>query len=114
MKGRAGGKFDLDMLYEWTMGGGIMMVEGMRQINRIAKGLRDNDIGVRIALDDHHEDRTKPNVAVRQGALLGVLLAIFLAGMHWSSSFPAPVSTVLTSAALLAAAAVLWILLRIA
>ena len=113
LKKRAWEMADNRRLYEWTVGSGIMMVEALRQVNRLGKGLRDNDIGVRIALDDHPEDNASANLAVRRGILLGVLVLIFLLAMHWSPRYPAPVSTLLGIAAFLAAAAILWVLLRI-
>src|SRR5262249_39669807 len=113
LKKRAWEMADSKRLYEFTMGSGIMMVEAMRQVNRFAKGLRDNDLGVRIALDEHEEGQGKANLGVRQGIFLGALVMIFLSAMHWSTRYPAPISTILAVIAFFAAAAMLWALLRI-
>ena len=113
LRRRTSSMMDTKVISEWTMGAGIMLAEGIRQVNRIGKGLRDNDLGVRVAVDSSHEDQTKSNLAVRQGILMGALLMVFLAAMHFSTRVPAPFSTYLSAAAFVAAGGVLWILLRL-
>ena len=99
---RASSMLDAKVMTEWTVGAGIMLAEGMRQVNRIGKSLRDNDLGVKVAVDTSHEDQTGANRAVRQGILMGALLLVFLLCMHFSSRVPAPFSTYLSAAAFVA------------
>src|SRR5262249_30329600 len=110
---RASSLLDTKAISEWTAGAGIMLVEGLRQVNRIGKGLRDNDLGVKVSVDPSNEDQLSSNQAVRQSMFMGVLLLIFLLAMHFSTRVPAPFSTYLSAVAFVAAGGVLWTLLRL-
>lgn len=110
---RASSLLDGKTFSEWTVGTGMMMAEGLRQVNRIGKSLRDNDLGVRVALDSNHEEQAKSNLALRQSILMGLLLAVFLLAMHYATRLPAPFSTWVTAVAFAAAGGALWILLRL-
>jgi len=79
---------------DWFLGSGLLFFEAMRQVNRLAEGLRENDISLGVDLQNG-EDTGKTHKRIRSGILIGMLLILFLACLRfavgaegiWSSGF---------------------------
>ncbi len=101
-------------LSDWLLGSGLLMAEGVRQFNRVADGLRADDLAIRVATGGLDRDgAAKTNRPVRNGIGMGMLLILFLVSMRWIVSAPPPFAAVGAGTAALAALGVLWILVRL-
>ena len=89
---------------DWFVGSGLLMFEGMRQISRMAEGLRENDIslGVDLQTDD---DSSKIHERIRSGILIGMLLVVLLASLRFAVSVQGAWSAALSAVAVAAALA---------
>ena len=93
--------------------GGMLMLEGMRQLAHLADGLRDDELSFRVAAGSTGPGETEEsNRKVRKGIGVTVLLVTLLITLHWSGSAPAEYKVVAQVAAGCSAVALLWILLR--
>ena len=70
---------------DWFIGSGLLFFESMRQINRLAEGLRENDISVGVDLQQG-EDSGKTDERIRLGIFVGMLLLIFLGSLRFAFS----------------------------
>lgn len=93
--------------------GGMLMIEGMRQLATLADGLRDDELSLRVAAGSAGPgEAQEQNRKVRKGIGVTVLLMVLLIGLHWSGPAGQEYSAVAASVAACAAVALLWILMR--
>jgi hypothetical protein len=102
-----------DIGSQWIMGSGLLAMEGLRQFTRFADGFRDNDLAFTFAPALSEEAVRKANRAVRTGVLVAVLLMVFLICLRWGPRAPAPWSGIVSAAAVISAALLLWLLWRL-
>lgn len=102
-----------DIISQWVMGSGLLTLESMRQATRMAEGFRDDDLTFSFAPALSEDAARGANRAIRTGAVLAILLMIFLVCLRWGPSTPAPWSGFATLLGVLAAAGLLWVLARI-
>jgi len=73
---------------DWLMGAGLLMVEGFRQVNRIAEDFRDEDVSVRVNVAGSGAS-AGDSTADRSAALFivgGFLLAFLLLCLRWAAA----------------------------
>jgi hypothetical protein len=80
-------------------------------MNRLAEGLRENDISMSVDLQ-RDEDNTKVHQRIRLGILIGMLLVVFLACLRFAESAGGAWSTALSGVAVVAAFALFWFVSR--
>jgi hypothetical protein len=97
---------------EWAVGSGLLMFGALREMNRFAEEMRENDVRAGIDFDERpSEEVQRPRSWY--GLLLAALLVVFLAGLRWGSSAPEPWSVLLKILAAAALPAMFWAISRI-
>jgi hypothetical protein len=101
-----------DVGAQWLMGGGLLGIETMRQVSRLADGLRDNDLSLTLAPSLSEEASRDANRVVRNGVIVAVLVAVFLVCLRWGPQAPPASPGLVAGLALISAAGLLWMLSR--
>ena len=83
----------------------------MRQISRLAEGLRENDISMGVDLRDD-DDSSKAHDRIRSGILIGMLLVTLLASLRFAVIAQGVWSTALSAIAIASALALFWFVSR--
>jgi hypothetical protein len=85
LRTRLGDMVNRETASDWFIGSGLLFFESMRQINRLAEGLRENDVS--MSLDLQNGDNTsKTHRRIRSGILIGMLLILFLACLRFATA----------------------------
>lgn len=105
---------DAAAVKEWSVGLGLLTVGAMREANRLAEELRDNNLTweVKSAEPDLHEDdKTGPplRIVLSAGALLVALLVL----LRWGSALRTPAPGLIPVLALCALAGLFWTVSKI-
>lgn len=95
---------------EWAVGSGLVMVSALREMNRLAEEMRDNDITVGVDLVE--PIRLSRPVRRANGVMLGSLLLMLLLSLIWGESAPAPWSILLKVVAVGTLPAMFWAVSR--
>ena len=96
---------------DWFIGSGLLFFESMRQMNRLAEGLRENDISMGVDLQ-RGEDSGKTPERIRSGILIGMLLLVFLGCLRFAFAASGGWSTALSLVATVAGFALFWFVSR--
>jgi hypothetical protein len=96
---------------DWFIGSGLLFFESLRQMNRMAEGLRENDLSLGVDLQ-RDEDPTKIHQRIRLGILIGMLLMVFLACLRYAVSAEGALSAALSAVALATGFALFWFVSR--
>jgi hypothetical protein len=96
---------------DWFVGSGLLVFESMRQISRLAEGLRENDISMGVDLRDD-DDSSKAHDRIRSGILIGMLLVVLLASLRFAVIAQGGWSTALSAVAIASALALFWFVSR--
>jgi hypothetical protein len=93
------------------IGSGLLFFESLRQFNRLAEGLRENDLslGVDVQTDD---DPAKTHQRIRSGIFIGMLLVVFLVCLRFAVSAEGAWSTAFSAVAIATAFALFWFVSR--
>jgi hypothetical protein len=83
----------------------------MRQLNRLAEGIRENDISMGVDLQ-HDEDAEKVHQRIRSGIFIGMLLVVFLGCLRFAVSAEGAWLAALSTVAVAAAFALFWFVSR--
>jgi hypothetical protein len=102
-----------DMARDWTVSTGILMFGAMREANRLAEEVRENNLTMGLEMAGVRGDSRHANRAVRMGILLGILLVILLACLRWGSSLPQPAASFVLAIALIALIGLFWAVSKI-
>jgi len=70
---------------DWFIGSGLLFFETVRQMNRLAEGVRENDVALGVDLQSG-SDTAKAHVRIRRGVLIGMLVIVFLASLRFAMS----------------------------
>jgi hypothetical protein len=108
---RLGELMNRETASDWLLGSGLLFFELMRQMNRFAEGLRENDMSLGVDLE-REKDSAKGHARIRLGILIGMLLVVFLACLRFALSAGGVWSTVLSLVAVAAAFALFWFVSR--
>ena len=96
---------------DWFIGSGLVFFEAMRQMNRLAEGLRENDISLGVDIqNDQHE--VNPHKRILSGVLIGMLFVAFLACLRFAISAQGLTSAVLSALAIATGFALFWFVSR--
>ncbi len=87
---------------------GLLMLESLRQVNRLAEDFRDKDLLLAVERQSPPEDSRIGNKRVRYGIYAGMLLALLVVSLRLAASAPAPVSGVCAAVAVVAGAGLFW------
>jgi hypothetical protein len=96
---------------DWFVGSGLVFFEAMRQVNRLAEGLRENDISLGVETQNG-EDEDKARGRIRLGILIGMLFVLFLACLRFAVSAEGVWSAALSALAIASAFALFWFVSR--
>jgi hypothetical protein len=96
---------------DWFVGSGLVFFEAMRQVNRMAEGLRENDISLGVDVLDG-EDDGKAHRRIRLGILIGMLFVLFLACLRFAASAEGVWSVALSTLAIATGFALFWFVSR--
>ncbi len=78
---------------DWLLGSGLLMVEALRQMSRLAEDFRDDDVSLRVNLassggpDEGHRSADRSTALLIMG---GLLLAILLVTLRWGFALSGP------------------------
>ena len=111
LRARLGEMATRDTASDWFIGSGLLFFESLRQMNRLAEGLRENDFSMGVDLQ-RDEDNTKVHERIRLGILIGMLLVVFLACLRFAVSAEGAWSAVLSGLAVIAGFALFWFVSR--
>jgi len=96
---------------DWFIGSGLLFFESLRQMNRLAEGLRENDLSLSVDLQ-RDEDSPKAHQRIRLGILIGMLLVVFLACVRFAAAAEGAGSVALSAVALVTGFALFWFVSR--
>ena len=97
---------------EWSAGIGLLTFGAMREANRLAEELRENNLSLEVAPElDLEEPDDKDRPGFRLGLLACVLLIALLGSLRWGSSLREPAPAVIL--ALGALIALFWLVAKI-
>jgi hypothetical protein len=98
---------------DWFVGSGLVFFEAMRQVNRLAEGLRENDISLGVDVPNGDEDdERKAHKRIRLGILIGMLFVLFLACLRFAVSTEGVWSVALSMLAIASGFALFWFVSR--
>jgi len=97
---------------DWFVGSGLVFFEAMRQVNRLAEGLRENDISLGVETQNGEDDEGKAQKRIRLGILIGMLFVLFLACLRFAVSAEGIWSAALSALAIASAFALFWFVSR--
>jgi hypothetical protein len=97
---------------DWFVGSGLVFFEAMRQVNRLAEGLRENDISLGVEAQNGEDDEGKAHTRIRLGILIGMLFVLFLACLRFAVSADGIWSAALSALAIASAFALFWFVSR--
>jgi hypothetical protein len=96
---------------DWFIGSGLVFFEAMRQVNRLAEGLRENDISLGVDLQNG-QDAEKAHKRIRSGILIGMLFVAFVACLRFAVSSEGVWSAALSTLAIVTGFALFWFVSR--
>jgi hypothetical protein len=111
LKTRLGELLSRETASDWFVGSGLVFFEAMRQVNRLAEGLRESDISLGVDVQNGQDDG-KAHQRIRSGVLIGMLLVAFLACLRFAVSAEGVWSTILSTLAIATAFALFWFVSR--
>lgn len=91
---------------DWLLGSGLLMVEALRQMSRLAEDFRDDDVSLRVNLASSGGQDIGHRTADRSAALLivgGLLLAVLLLSLRWGFALSGPWAATAATCGVLAA-----------
>jgi len=96
---------------DWFIGSGLLFFEAIRQMNRVAEGLRENDLSVGV---DVQTDTSTASAhrRIRHGIFIGMLLVVFLASLRFAASASGAASVVFSTIAFITGFALFWFVSR--
>ncbi len=111
LRTRLGEMANRETASEFFLGSGLVFFEAMRQVNRLAEGLRENDISLGVDVPNGADER-KGHQRIRWGILVGMLFVAFLACLRFAVSTQGILSAVLSTLAIATGSALFWFVSR--
>lgn len=99
---------------EWAFGSSLLMLGAVREMNRLAKEMRENDITVGVDVSDWRRPESSGAGRPVYLMILVGLLGLFLASLHWGNAAPEPWSLLLKVLAVVTLPAMFWAISKIA
>ncbi len=104
---------DPQRLKEWAAGAGLMLFGSLREANRLAEEVRDNNLTMLVKTTAPTENRRQANRGVSTRFSLAFLLLAFLLCLHWGSTAAEPTASILRVTAVAALGGLFWVVSRI-
>jgi hypothetical protein len=104
---------DPSVVREWASGAGLLMFGAMRQANRLAEEVRENNLTIGSELESTDGDSHQANRDVRLGIFAGILLVILLFSLRWGATLPKPAATLVLGIAPFALIGLFWAIAKI-
>ena len=111
LRTRLGEMLSRETASDWFIGSGLVFFEAMRQVNRLAEGLRESDISLGVDIQNG-QDQEKAHQRIRSGILIGMLFVAFLACLRFAVNAEGTWSTVLSALAIATGFALFWFVSR--
>lgn len=111
LRTRLGDMMNRETASDWFIGSGLLFFETMRQMNRLAEGLRENDLSMGVDLQGER-DPAKTHRRIRLGIFIGMLLVVFLASLRFAMSADGAWSWALSAVAIITGFALFWFVSR--
>jgi hypothetical protein len=111
LRTRLGEMANRETASDWFIGSGLLFFEVIRQMNRVAEGLRENDLSLGVDLQGERNP-AKAHRRIRLGIFIGMLLVVFLASLRFASSALGAVSWVFSIVAIITGFALFWFVSR--
>jgi hypothetical protein len=99
---------------EWSVGLGLLSFGAMREANRLAEEVRDNNLTMEVEIGEPQQ--ADPGHARRNfpiNVLIAALLAAILATLRWAGPMGQPAQGLMVTAAYAALAALFWAVARL-
>jgi hypothetical protein len=109
LKANASQLLDPMVITEWTVGLGLLSFGAMREANRLAEEVRDNNLTIEV--DIGGTQPTAPSPVTRNflnRVLIACLLGTILATLRWGGSMARPAQGIMIAVAYAALAAMFW------
>ncbi|MEO7653114.1 MAG: hypothetical protein ABIZ80_21865 [Bryobacteraceae bacterium] len=97
---------------EWFIGSGLLFFETLRQVSKLAEGLRENDISVGVDLQTGDLTPARGHARIRLGIFIGMLLVVFLVAVRIASTASSPWSGIASVIGAISAVALFWFVSR--
>jgi len=106
------------VLREWSVGLGLVTVGAMREANRLAEEVRENNLTLEVEMPAADVDPLRAGSGrggntVRRSLLGGCLLIVLLVSLRWGSALHQPAATLMMAAALAALVGLFWLVAKI-
>lgn len=101
-----------DTASDWFIGSGLLFFESIRQLNRVAEDIRENEISVGVDLQTPDQETKKANRAIRRGVFIGMIAVSFLVTVKLAASQHGLLGMVLSTVAAALALALFWSVAR--
>lgn len=112
LRTRVGELLNRDTASDWFLGSGLLFFESIRQLNRVAEEIRENEISVGVDLQTPDQESKKTNRAIRQGVFIGMLVVLFLVTVKVAASEQGVLAILLSITAAAMAFALFWFVSR--
>jgi hypothetical protein len=108
---RLGEMLNRETASDWFLGSGLLFFELMRQMNRLAEGLRETDLSLGVELE-RERDTTALHRRIRLGVFIGMLLIVFLGSLRFAIAVHGAWSAVFSAVAVACGFALFWFVSR--
>jgi hypothetical protein len=111
LRTRLGEMMTRETASDWVLGSGLLFFEFMRQANRMAEGLRENDFSLGVDLEQDGDTRAVHR-RIRLGVLIGMLLIVFIGCLRYAAQTSGAWPGVLSAVAAASGFALFWFVSR--
>jgi hypothetical protein len=98
---------------EWGLGSTILFVETLRQMGRTAEDLRENELSMRIDIEELSPGQESRNRFIRSLLSVGLLLVVFIVCLRWGPLMPVKWSVLPPIIAAAACLSLIWVAARL-
>ena len=98
---------------EWTVGAGLLMFGAMREANKLAEEIRENNLTMGVDVSEPAGGQPQANHSARMGVLIGVLLVVLLISLRWGAGADGLTGSAARVAAVVAGVGLFWVVAKI-
>ena len=111
LRARVGEMLHRETASDWLLGSGLLFFELMRQANRVAEGLRENDFSLGVDLEPENNTGSVHR-RIRLGVLIGMLLIVFIGCVRFAARTSGAWAGLLSAGAVACGVALFWFVSR--
>ena len=93
---------------EWSVGAGLMAFGAMREMNRVAEEIRDNNLSMGVDVTETNGGGEPANRSTRRGVLIAVLLVTLMVSLRWGAGSEGALVQVARVVALASVVGLFW------